>query len=99
MKPVRVWSDMIDFGYTDVCILVSATIQSAWNYYRRLRDELPETVLGYNIFLVTPDTAYRTRGMTVTRFYVDQYTWRMHDSSQVERVINELYMCTIGAQL
>lgn len=99
MKPIRMAQDRIDFGYTDRCVLVSATIQSAWNYYNTLREEMPETILGYNIFLATPATAHHLRGLVVTKFYVDQFTWRIHDSAQVERVINELYMCTIGAQL
>lgn len=71
ITPIKQTHDRIWFGYTDLCVVLSNTIKSAWEYYRALRANEPEKFLGYDILLSSPER--NLHGYEIKQFYIDPF--------------------------
>lgn len=73
--------------YTDLLVILGPTMREVEHFYEEMRRRSPEFLIGYSVYLATPDS--RLEGLRVREFYV---TPRAHTNPRWRRAVDTLML-------
>lgn len=73
---------VISRGYTDIAVIVGRNMRDAEDLYRRIKDQRPENLLGYDIYLAPVNVRY-VEGLRVHDFFISQWARGHEDFEDV----------------